>query len=504
MKRTVAAHSRSSSLLGVVVIFALVTNTASADLRSTFGQLLNPPTSNPPRAVARIYAKESGALSSGSGTLVHVDAQFGYVLTNWHVVRDAEGGQIIAQFPDGSESAATILKMDEKWDLALLRIWKPNIQPLSLSTTVPVIGEPLTIMGYGSGKFRAARGVCKYYASPDRSSPSEMIEVSTAARQGDSGGPVLNTRGEVAAVLFGSGRGVTTGTHIGRVVEFLNSIDLSVDDRNNTKPATDHIADEISTGSSEQIAERVIDEKRAKQASLVAEQARSGNENQYYQLPPLEWSTVDDDSTVVAAAAQVATDTTLVAQNPQPRVAKQFRSAPRLSLTIEPFEPEIDSTIVPELEIELPEPAAMRTAAPTQFAPQSPMLQSSGAPTIPGQTAQPPMVYTGPNILQPASVNSRTTINQVDPIAAQNAAVYARTAPHSAAPYSRMTAPTGFSQPQFSAHGSIPPTNGFGSNSFQQLDPIEMPRLNLRKLFAIAQSILAIVGIVTLLEKFRR
>jgi hypothetical protein len=52
-----------------------------------------------------------------------------------------------------------------------------------------------------------------------------MVELSTAARNGDSGGPIFNDRGELAGVLFGSGFGRTTGSYCGRVQWFLASID---------------------------------------------------------------------------------------------------------------------------------------------------------------------------------------------------------------------------------------------------------------------------------------
>ena len=51
---------------------------------------------------------------------------------------------------------------------------------------------------------------------PVRDWPVEMVELSAAARKGDSGGPILNSRGELAGVLFGAGFGRTTGSYCGR------------------------------------------------------------------------------------------------------------------------------------------------------------------------------------------------------------------------------------------------------------------------------------------------
>ena len=55
--------------------------------------------------------------------------------------------------------------------------------------------------------------------------PSEMVELSAAARNGDSGGPILNSRGELAGVLFGTAFGRTTGSYCGRLRWFLASVE---------------------------------------------------------------------------------------------------------------------------------------------------------------------------------------------------------------------------------------------------------------------------------------
>jgi hypothetical protein len=159
----------------------------------------------------------------GSGTLVAVNRNCGLVVTNWHVVRDA-AGQIFVTFPDGFRSGATVLRADREWDLAALVVWRPNAAPVTLSAEAPRPGEPLTIAGYGSGQYRAASGRCTQYVAPGTSKPFEMVELSAAARNGDSGGPIFNSRGELAGVLFGSASGRTTGSYCGRVGWFLGPI----------------------------------------------------------------------------------------------------------------------------------------------------------------------------------------------------------------------------------------------------------------------------------------
>jgi hypothetical protein len=127
-------------------------------------------------------------------------------------------------FPDGFYSLGSVQDIDRDWDLALIVIRKPNCIPVPLADRAPRPGEILTIAGYGSGQYRAASGVCTQYVAPGLEFPYEMVEVAVSARQGDSGGPIFNSRGELAGVLFGEGDGRTSGSYCGRVRWFLSRV----------------------------------------------------------------------------------------------------------------------------------------------------------------------------------------------------------------------------------------------------------------------------------------
>jgi S1-C subfamily serine protease len=177
----------------------------------------------PHPAVARIIVPEKGAIAYGSGTLVDVREQYGLVVTNWHVVRDSQG-VVEVTFPGGFRSHARPLKVDSNWDLAALVIWRPRIEPVQLATIPPRPGDLLTIHGYGRGQYRIATGRCTTYYAPRLNFPHEMVELDVEARQGDSGGPIFNDRGEIAGVLFGAGQGTTLGSFAPRVSNFLASL----------------------------------------------------------------------------------------------------------------------------------------------------------------------------------------------------------------------------------------------------------------------------------------
>jgi S1-C subfamily serine protease len=177
----------------------------------------------PHPAVVRIIAPENGGTSMGSGVLVDINSTQGLVLTNWHVIRGASSA-VLVQFPDGFQTAGTVIRHDEPWDLAAVAIWRPRAVPIPIAPTPPAIGDPLTIAGYGKGPFRSEAGPCTQYLAPGSGYPLEFVELRATARRGDSGGPILNARGELAGILFGQAQGHTIGACSTRVRTFLAGI----------------------------------------------------------------------------------------------------------------------------------------------------------------------------------------------------------------------------------------------------------------------------------------
>lgn len=248
MKRIVlpAAPKRNAEgvkqLLALIVLLGTTIPATSApgsvaDMWSGLGA------DQPHPAVVRVVVSEGQTMSLGSGTLVAARGRHGLIITNWHVVRDARG-PINVIFPDGFRSGASVLATDADWDLAALAIWRPNVEPVRLSPRPPQLDEELSIAGYGSGKYRSASGRCVQYISPGGNHPFEMLELSASARDGDSGGPIFNTQGELAGVLFGAARGRTAGSYCGRVQWFLNSVSARFDSLS-TPPADTMIAQDL-------------------------------------------------------------------------------------------------------------------------------------------------------------------------------------------------------------------------------------------------------------------
>jgi|LakMenEpi03Aug12_release.lakeMendotaPanAssembly.Ray.scaffolds.fasta_scaffold167864_3 S1-C subfamily serine protease len=194
------------------------------------GQLPDPPPPAPavaaapaPRpAVCRIECGAGPSKDCGTGTLVEARDGRAKVLTAWHVVRDGRNA-ITIRWPDGTSGPARVTAWDAAWDLAVLSAAAPAAAPVPIAARPPAVGDRLTLAGYGPVPFtyREASGEVTQFLGPSGRHPMHMLEVRAAARQGDSGGPIFNARGEVVAVLWGSTGGLTAGSHVAEIRRIL-------------------------------------------------------------------------------------------------------------------------------------------------------------------------------------------------------------------------------------------------------------------------------------------
>lgn len=183
------------------------------------------PAGTPHPAVVRVVQiAPSGNRCYGSGTLVHKDTRQGIVLTCAHLFRE-EAGDVAVTFPGGRPLEAELVAIDPAWDLAALRIAAPRANPVTVAADHPKPGDRLQSCGYGSdGRYWCNQGSTLGYARTATTATYETLELTGRARDGDSGGPVFNERGELAAVLWGTDGRIVGGTYCGRVRRFLARI----------------------------------------------------------------------------------------------------------------------------------------------------------------------------------------------------------------------------------------------------------------------------------------
>jgi len=153
-------------------------------------------------SVVSIEVRGVQGVSTGSGFVYSAD---GFVLTNNHVVADAAGGSAITvTFSDGSESDGTVVGRTEGYDLAVVKVERSGLVPLTLGDSrgvvVGAIGAPLGLEGTVTTGIVSALN--RPVTAGDQVSTSwiNALQTDAAINPGNSGGPLVNLRGEVVGV----------------------------------------------------------------------------------------------------------------------------------------------------------------------------------------------------------------------------------------------------------------------------------------------------------------
>jgi len=134
---------------------------------------------------------------AGSGFIVSPD---GVILTNAHVVRDAD--EVTVKLQDRREYRAKVLGSDPKTDVAVLKIDAKNLPvvPVGNSRSLQV-GEWVLAIGSPYGlESSVTAGVVSAKGRNIDTNGVQFIQTDVAVNPGNSGGPLFNTRGEVVGI----------------------------------------------------------------------------------------------------------------------------------------------------------------------------------------------------------------------------------------------------------------------------------------------------------------
>lgn len=138
------------------------------------------------------------AQSLGSGFIIEAN---GIILTNAHVVKDAES--INVRLQDKREFPAKVLGLDERTDVAVLKIEATGLPTVRIGDSDRLqVGEWVLAIGSPFGlDFTATQGIV---SAIGRNLPDEnyvpFIQTDAAINPGNSGGPLFNPRGEVVGI----------------------------------------------------------------------------------------------------------------------------------------------------------------------------------------------------------------------------------------------------------------------------------------------------------------
>ncbi|WP_345779837.1 DegQ family serine endoprotease [Luteimonas galliterrae] len=141
-----------------------------------------------------------GGVSMGTGFIISAD---GYVLTNHHVVEGSD--EVKVKLSDRREFTAKVVGSDEKSDVALLKISGGSLPFLRTGDSnqlkpgqwVVAIGSPFGLDHSVTAGVVSAVGRSNPYANQQY---VPFIQTDVAINRGNSGGPLLNTRGEVVGI----------------------------------------------------------------------------------------------------------------------------------------------------------------------------------------------------------------------------------------------------------------------------------------------------------------
>lgn len=142
--------------------------------------------------------QEHEAKSLGSGFIISDD---GYIMTNNHVVKDAE--EVIVRLEDRRELKAEVIGTDEQSDIALLKIKADHLPVAKIGKSKDLkVGEWVLAIGSPFGFERSA--TAGIVSATGRALPREnyvpFIQTDVAINPGNSGGPLFNLDGEVVGV----------------------------------------------------------------------------------------------------------------------------------------------------------------------------------------------------------------------------------------------------------------------------------------------------------------
>jgi len=142
---------------------------------------------------------------AGSGIIISPD---GYIVTNNHVVEGAQ--KVTVTLSDGSAFAATIVGTDAQTDLAVVKINASNLsylhflsnslEQLSVLDPVVAVGNALALPGGPTWTSGVISNLGRSIEENTGVVLNDIIQTDTAINAGNSGGPLLDTAGQVVGI----------------------------------------------------------------------------------------------------------------------------------------------------------------------------------------------------------------------------------------------------------------------------------------------------------------
>jgi S1-C subfamily serine protease len=160
----------------------------------------------------------------GSGFVIQ---QNGYILTNYHVIKNAT--RITITVPGRQAVSARLVTTDQEKDLAILQVSLGNLTALPIASSdgvqvldsITVLGYPLpgelgTAISASDGKVNAVR------EGNSGSTRTRLFQIDANVNPGNSGGPLLNDHGEVVGIVVAKINSLQYAKENGALPERIN------------------------------------------------------------------------------------------------------------------------------------------------------------------------------------------------------------------------------------------------------------------------------------------
>jgi S1-C subfamily serine protease len=177
-----------------------------------------------------VFGEEIEGEAAGSGFVLSGD---GYVVTNNHVVEGAS--DITVTFDDGSTEEAELVGADPRSDLAVLHVDRTDLEPLALGDSDAIrVGDPVVAIGNAldlgaeptvTGGLISAKD--RTITDPNGSVLVDLIQTDAAISPGNSGGPLLDTTGQVVGIntaVAGQGQNIGFAIAINRANDLIEQL----------------------------------------------------------------------------------------------------------------------------------------------------------------------------------------------------------------------------------------------------------------------------------------
>lgn len=151
-------------------------------------------------SVVSIVTEDSEGLGHGTGVVVRQD---GWIVTNAHVLEGALDVDVVTW--DGTVYSVKKWYADEAIDLAILQIKASGLKPLAFMKEAPQVGDPVFVIGTPESMLLRNSVTAGIVSGIERAGEAvnygfKLIQTDAAINGGNSGGPLMNMKGEVIGI----------------------------------------------------------------------------------------------------------------------------------------------------------------------------------------------------------------------------------------------------------------------------------------------------------------